>query len=133
MAEHQNAATASCVVTRLHYHQQRRVLDIAFSDGVTVTLNAELLRVYSPSAEVRRHGNPQLVTNKKQVAISKLLAVGHYAVKLVFDDGHATGVYSWQYLRQLADNQSSLWQDYLLKLAGANANRDALITINVRH
>ena len=133
MPDHHNAATASYVVTRLHYHQQRRLLDIVFSDGVTATLSAELLRVFSPSAEVRRHGNPQLVTNKKQVAISNLLAVGHYAVKLVFDDGHATGVYSWQYLRQLADNQSSLWQEYLQKLAAANANRDALITISVRH
>jgi len=119
-------------VTRLHYHQRRRLLDVTFSDGVVATFTAEFLRVYSPSAEVRGHGQRKLVTNKKEVAISKLLPVGHYAVKLVFDDGHNSGIYSWQYLSQLAEQHSSLWQDYLQQLEQANANRESLIPIKLR-
>ncbi|WNO60470.1 DUF971 domain-containing protein [Rheinheimera sp. MMS21-TC3] len=119
-------------VTRLHYHKQSRVLDIQFSDQSQTSLTAEFLRVFSPSAEVRRHGNPVLVTNKKQVNIKQLSAVGQYAVKLVFDDGHNTGIYSWQYLHQLATNQTVLWQDYLQQLSAANANREASIAIKFK-
>lgn len=120
-------------VTRLHYHRHSRLLDIVFSSGASASLSAEFLRVFSPSAEVRGHGQPKLVTNKKQVAISKLLPVGHYAVKLVFDDGHDSGLYSWQYLWQLAQQQTELWQQYLQQLQDANANRDDLIAVRVRY
>ena len=120
-------------VSKLHYHQQRRVLDVTFSNGDLVSFSAEFLRVYSPSAEVRGHGKPKLVTNKKQVAISKLQLAGHYAVKLVFDDGHDSGLYSWQYLHQLAQQYDSLWQQYLQQLTDANANRDDIIAVSVRY
>lgn len=121
------------VVSKLHYHQQRRVLDVTFSSGELVSFTAEFLRVYSPSAEVRGHGKPRLVTNKKQVAINKLQLAGHYAVKLVFDDGHDSGLYSWQYLHQLAQQHDSLWQQYLQQLTDANANRDGIIAVRVQY
>ena len=121
------------VVSKLHYHQQRRVLDVTFSSGELVSFTAEFLRVYSPSAEVRGHGKPKLVTNKKQVAITKLQLAGHYAVKLVFDDGHDSGLYSWQYLHQLAQQYDSLWQQYLQQLTDANANRDDIIAVRVQY
>lgn len=124
---------ADIQVTRLHYHKQRRVLDIHFSDHTEASLTAEFLRVLSPSAEVRRHGNPLVVSNKKQVSINQLIPVGLYAVKIHFDDGHDTGIYSWQYLHQLATNHSALWQDYLQRLKRANANREASIAINIKH
>ncbi|MBU1312274.1 MAG: DUF971 domain-containing protein [Gammaproteobacteria bacterium] len=120
-------------VSKLHYHQQRRVLDVTFSSGECVSFSAEFLRVYSPSAEVRGHGKAKLVSNKKQVAIQKLLPAGHYAVKLLFDDGHNTGLYSWQYLWQLAQQKDSLWQQYLQQLASANATRDAAIAVRVQY
>jgi len=124
---------ANISVRTLHYHQQRRALDVHFSNGELATFSAEFLRVFSPSAEVRGHGKPTLVTNKKQVAISKLLPVGHYAVKLVFDDGHDSGIYSWVYLQQLAHEQDGLWQRYLQQLVDANANRDSLIAVRIKH
>lgn len=119
-------------VSRLHYHQRSRKLDVQFNNGETASLSAELLRVLSPSAEVRRHGKPVLVTNKKNVAISKVLPVGHYAVKLVFDDGHDSGIYSWRYLHQLATQQDTLWQQYLTQLRQANAQRDELIAVTFK-
>ncbi len=84
----------------LHYHRLSKMLDVRFSDGQLFHLSAEFLRVFSPSAEVRGHGKPQLVSHKKAVAISQIVPVGQYAVKLVFDDGHQTGLYSWAYLAQ---------------------------------
>ena len=128
-----SAKTTQLQVSRLHYHRQSRTLDITFSDGTVAGFSAEFLRVFSPSAEVRGHGKPKLVSNKKQVSISKLQPVGHYAVKLVFDDGHDSGIYSWQYLKQLSEQQSELWQQYLAQLEQANANRDDLIDVNVRY
>jgi len=128
-----NPQTTQLQVSRLHYHRQSRMLDITFSDGAVACFSAEFLRVFSPSAEVRGHGKPKLVSNKKLVNISKLQPVGHYAVKLVFDDGHDSGIYSWQYLKQLSEQQSGLWQQYLTQLEQANANRDGLITVNVRY
>ena len=119
-------------VSRLHYHRQRRELDVSFSDGRQVSFTAEFLRVHSPSAEVRGHGTPKLVSNKKQVAISTLRLVGHYAVKLIFDDGLDSGIYSWQYLQQLALEQQTLWQQYLQALQNANANRDSLIAVRIK-
>ena len=120
-------------VSRLHYHQQRRILDVQFSNGEQTSFSAEFLRVYSPSADVRGHGTPKLVSNKKQVAIVKLQPAGHYAVKLVFDDGHDTGLYSWHYLHQLAQQQDSLWQQYLARLDSANANREDSIAVKVQY
>lgn len=128
-----SAQTTQLQVSRLHYHRQSRTLDITFNDGTVAGFSAEFLRVFSPSAEVRGHGKPKLVSNKKLVNISKLQPVGHYAVKLVFDDGHDSGIYSWQYLKQLGEQQTELWQQYLAQLDQANANRDGLIAVNVRY
>jgi DUF971 family protein len=89
----------------LRYVRARRVLEIDFDDRASFTLSAERLRVNSPSAEVRGHGNdkPKPVTGKQDVAIERIERVGNYAVRLVFDDGHATGLYTWSYLRQLGE------------------------------
>ena len=125
-------AKAQISVTRLHYHQQRRLLDVEFSDGVQASFSAEFLRVFSPSAEVQGHGKPKLVSHKKQVGISKLTPVGHYAVKLHFDDGHDSGIYSWSYLHQLQQQQSALWQDYLNRLRAANAQREQQIAVTFK-
>jgi len=119
-------------VTRLHYHKQSKLLDVLFSDGVQATFNAEMLRVLSPSAEVRGHGKPVLVANKRDVGITNILPVGLYAAKLVFDDGHDSGLYSWHYLRHLHENRDSLWQDYLQRLQDANAVRETKLTIQFR-
>ena len=128
-----SAQTTQLQVSRLHYHRQSRTLDVTFSDGTVAGFSAEFLRVFSPSAEVRGHGKPKLVSNKKLVSISKLQPVGHYAVKLVFDDGHDSGIYSWQYLKQLSQQQNERWQQYLAQLEQANANRDNLIAVKVRY
>jgi len=115
-------------VTKLHYHQKSKRLDVLFSDEVSASFSAELLRVLSPSAEVRGHGQPLLVSHKRDVGIQRILPVGLYAVKLVFDDGHQTGIYSWPYLRQLHDNRDTLWQDYLNRLQAANSNREPTLS-----
>lgn len=120
-------------VTRLHYHKQRKLLDVQFSDGLLATFSAEMLRVLSPSAEVRGHGKPVLVANKRDVGITNILPVGLYAAKIVFDDGHDSGLYSWHYFRQLHDNRESMWQDYLQRLQEANAVRDTKLTIQFRN
>lgn len=116
-------------LSKLHYHQRRRLLDLIYSDGSCSTLSAEFLRVHSPSAEVRGHGQAKLVANKRDVAIKQIVAVGHYAVKLIFDDGHSTGLYSFSYLQQLAAKQELLWQQYLQNLKQANASRESRIAI----
>ncbi|HCU64890.1 MAG TPA: hypothetical protein DF774_03935 [Rheinheimera sp.] len=116
-------------VTKLHYHRQSKILDVHFDDGLCASFSPEFLRVLSPSAEVRGHGKPRLVSHKKQVAISQILAVGLYAAKIVFDDGHNSGIYSWPYLRELHQNREALWQDYLNRLAAANSNREASLNI----
>ena len=118
-------------VSKLHYHRQQKLLDVLFADGVQVQLSAELLRVLSPSAEVRGHGTPQLVANKRDVAISQILPVGQYAVRLVFDDGHNTGLYSWSYLRQLHEQHDVLWQEYLARLKAANVVREPRLAVRV--
>jgi DUF971 family protein len=103
-----------------------RVLDIRFDDGLNTTLSAELLRVESPSAEVQGHAPSQKITiaGKRQVAITAVEPVGHYAVRLVFDDGHSTGLYSWAYLYELAVRQDELWQAYLAALDAKGLSRD---------
>ncbi|MGA2552759.1 MAG: DUF971 domain-containing protein [Burkholderiaceae bacterium] len=111
--------------TEIVLHQQSRRLEITFSDGKHFILTFELLRVYSPSAEVRGHGPGQevLQTGKEHIDITALDPVGHYAVKPVFSDGHETGIYSWDYLYWLGANQERLWQEYLARLAKAGASR----------
>ena len=107
-------------------HQKSRVLEVSFDDGKRYQLACEYLRVYSPSAEVRGHGPGQevLQEGKKDVGIAAIEPVGNYAVKLVFSDGHDTGLYSWDYLYSLGENQSRLWQQYLDKLALAGLHRE---------
>ena len=100
---------------------------MAFDDGKAFRLPCELLRVYSPSAEVRGHGPGQevLQTGKGEVGIASIEPVGNYAVRLVFSDGHDTGLYSWDYLYSLGENQDALWRQYLDRLEKAGASRDA--------
>ncbi len=107
-------------------HAVSRQLEIGFDDGARFTLDAEYLRVHSPSAEVRGHGvgNEVLQTGKKQVAITALEPVDHYALKIVFDDGHDSGLYSWAYLYELGAKRDQYWQDYLNRLAAAGASRE---------
>ncbi|MCB1918568.1 MAG: DUF971 domain-containing protein [Candidatus Competibacteraceae bacterium] len=113
--------------TEIKLHQTSRILEVAFEDDARFHLPCEYLRVFSPSAEVRGHGpgTETLVTGKEQVNIAAIEPVGHYAVKLVFDDGHATGLYSWNVLYDLGVNQESHWQDYLRRLAEAGHERQA--------
>jgi DUF971 family protein len=114
------------IATAITLHQKSRVLEITFSDGKTFRLPYEFLRVHSPSAEVRGHGPGQevLQVGKRSVEIRMLEPVGSYAVQPQFSDGHSTGIYSWEYLYELGENQESLWSEYLKKLAAAGASRD---------
>jgi DUF971 family protein len=113
--------------TALTVHKQSRMLEIAFDDGAEFSLPFELLRVYSPSAEVRGHGPGQetLQTGKRNVDIISLEPVGNYAVQPHFSDGHDTGIYSWDYLYWLGTNQAELWEAYLQKLEAAGVDREA--------
>ena len=112
--------------TRIVAHTASRVLEIGFDDGSAFRLPFELLRVYSPSAEVRGHGPGQevLQTGKRGVGVASIDSVGNYAIKPVFSDGHDTGLYSWDYLYWLGRNQDQLWRDYEQRLAAAGASRD---------
>ena len=111
--------------TDIKLHQKSRVLEISFDDGNTYEMPCEYLRVYSPSAEVRGHGPGQevLQVGKEDVNIENLEPVGNYALKLIFDDGHSTGIYSWETLYQLGRDQDALWQDYLDRLEKAGQSR----------
>lgn len=111
--------------TDIRLHQVSRALEITFDNGVSGMLPCEFLRVYSPSAEVQGHGNPVLQTGKRDVNITGIEPVGHYAVRLVFSDGHNTGLYPWDYLYELLQQHDALWQQYLDRLAEAGASRDA--------
>lgn len=112
--------------TDIRLHQVSRVLEVNFDDGRTFRLPCEYLRVFSPSAEVRGHGPGQevLVHGKREVNIRSIEPVGHYAVKLVFDDGHDSGLYSWNYLYELGAHQDDYWQQYLTRLEQAGRSRD---------
>ena len=107
-------------------HGQSRVLEVAFSDGAVFRIPFELMRVYSPSAEVQGHGPGQevLQTGKRDVELAALEPVGNYAVKPVFSDGHESGIFSWNYLYELGSRQDSLWADYLARLEAAGVGRD---------
>lgn len=111
--------------TELNLHRQSAVLDIAFDDGTKGSLPAEYLRVYSPSAEVRGHSPEQAVlqTGKENVAIQNIEPVGNYAVRLFFNDGHDSGIYTWDYLYELATQYEHKWQDYLDRLQAAGKPR----------
>jgi DUF971 family protein len=112
---------------RVDLHQKTRVLEIAFDDGARFRLPCEYLRVYSPSAEVRGHTPDQakLQVCKEAVNITDMQQIGSYAVKIVFDDGHKSGLYDWQYLYKLGRGWQPLWQDYLSRLADAGRKRTA--------
>ncbi|MBB5020269.1 DUF971 family protein [Chitinivorax tropicus] len=114
------------VPIEIRLHQQSRLLELVFSDQARFELPCEYLRVFSPSAAVRGHSPEQAVLQigKRWVNIKAIEPVGHYAIKLVFDDGHDSGLYSWDYLYQLGVNQDANWQDYLARLAVAGASRD---------
>ncbi|MBK4734787.1 gamma-butyrobetaine hydroxylase-like domain-containing protein [Noviherbaspirillum pedocola] len=113
--------------TELTVRRQSRLLEVAFEDGVRFALPFELLRVYSPSAEVRGHGPGQetLQTGKRDVDMTSLEPVGNYAVKPHFSDGHDTGIYSWEYLYWLGANREGLWEDYLQRLEAAGHTRES--------
>jgi DUF971 family protein len=113
--------------TEIKLHQKSRVLEIAFDDGASFRLPCEYLRVYSPSAEVRGHGPGQevLQVGKEKVNVTAIEPVGTYAIALQFDDGHNTGIYSWDYLHDLGVNQEANWKRYLERLAAAGHKRQA--------
>jgi len=112
-------------VTELKLHQRSALLEIAFDDGTHHQLTCEYLRVFSPSAEVRGHGPGQevLQTGKENVTIKAIEPVGNYGVKLVFDDGHDTGIYTWNELHSLASHYEENWQSYLSRLETAGYQR----------
>ncbi|MGI8894911.1 MAG: gamma-butyrobetaine hydroxylase-like domain-containing protein [Casimicrobiaceae bacterium] len=112
--------------TEIKLHQKSRILELAFANGSTFRLPYEFLRVYSPSAEVRGHGPGQevLQVGKRDVTMTEVEPVGHYAIRPKFSDGHDTGIYSWDYLYDLGVGQSGLWQRYLDRVAKAGASRD---------
>ncbi|CAG0943930.1 MAG: hypothetical protein EFKGCFLK_00051 [Rhodocyclaceae bacterium] len=114
------------VPTEIKLHQKSHLMELAFSDGSRFELSYELLRVYSPSAEVRGHGPGQetLQVGKRDVEITQIEPVGAYAVKPVFSDGHDSGLYSWDYLYWLGANRDRLWQEYLDRMQDAGASRD---------
>ncbi|MCL1052200.1 DUF971 domain-containing protein [Shewanella abyssi] len=120
-------------VESLKLKRKSRLLEMHFDNGDTYQLSCEMLRVYSPSAEVHGHGNPVLVTHKKNVNISAIEPVGNYAVKIVFDDGHDTGLFSWKVLHDLATHQVELWEKYLARLRAAKASREPLIDMAVKY
>ncbi len=113
--------------TALTVHQKSRVLDIAFDDGSSFSLPFELLRVYSPSAEVRGHGQGQevLQLGKREVGITGVEPVGNYAIQPTFSDGHNTGLFSWDYLHKLGSEQQALWDDYMARLHAAGFDGDS--------
>ncbi|MBT3531730.1 MAG: DUF971 domain-containing protein [Gammaproteobacteria bacterium] len=112
----------------IRLHKKSGVLELVYGDSRSYQLTAEFLRVHSPSAEVRGHGKGQevLQTGKRQVKLINLEPVGNYAIKLIFDDGHNSGIYSWNYLLELGKGKEELWERYLSKLEQAGANRDSL-------
>ena len=112
-------------------HQQSRVLEVGFSNGTQFRIPFELMRVYSPSAEVQGHGPGQevLQTGKREVGLSALEPVGNYAVQPTFSDGHNTGIFSWDYLYFLGSQQNDLWRKYEGRLAQADMTRDAPMVI----
>ena len=116
--------------TSITVHQQSRVLEVSFDDGREFRIPFELMRVYSPSAEVQGHGPGQevLQTGKREVGLTALEPVGNYAVQPTFSDGHDTGLFSWDYLYFLGSQQGELWEKYEARLAAAGMGRDATMS-----
>ncbi|WP_373184370.1 gamma-butyrobetaine hydroxylase-like domain-containing protein [Halopseudomonas sp.] len=112
------------IPTTIKLRKASRSLLLGYADGQEYVLPAEYLRVYSPSAEVRGHGKPVLQTGKQHVGLVGAEPAGRYALKLTFDDGHDSGLYTWDYLYELAVEQTSRWQAYLDQLQKAGASRD---------
>jgi len=114
-------------------HSASRIFEIEFDDGRNFKLPFEFMRVHSPSAEVRGHGPGQgtLQAGKRDVTITGVQPIGHYAVQPLFSDGHSSGIYSWEYLYELGANQSRLWDEYLTQLKAAGASRDPALTPKV--
>eukprot|EP01036_Dinobryon_divergens_P037787 gene37787-49499_t len=121
--------------TALTVHGTSRLLEVVFSDGAAFSVPFELMRVYSPSAEVQGHGPGQevLQTGKREVGVLALEPIGNYAVKPVFSDGHESGIFSWEYLYHLGANQAQLWSDYSRRLEAAGMSRDALMVVAGGH
>lgn len=119
---HKNSPTPQALTV----HAQSRVLEVLFSDGASFRIPFELMRVYSPSAEVQGHGEGQevLQTGKRHVTVQSLEPVGNYAVQPVFSDGHDTGIFSWDYLYHLGAQQADLWAQYEARLQAAGRDRD---------
>jgi DUF971 family protein len=113
--------------TAITVHQQSRVLEVGFSDGQTFRIPFELMRIYSPSAEVQGHGPGQevLQTGKREVKLTELEPVGNYAVQPTFSDGHNSGIFSWDYLYFLGSQEAQLWAQYEERLQAAGMQRDA--------
>ncbi|CDN93791.1 MULTISPECIES: gamma-butyrobetaine hydroxylase-like domain-containing protein [Agrobacterium tumefaciens complex] len=114
--------------TELLVSKDRRQLTVSFDDGSAYRLDAEMLRVLSPSAEVQGHGPGQKVTvpGKRNVGIRSMVATGNYAVRIVFDDGHDSGIYTWRYLRELGETGDALFADYERELAEKGLSREPL-------
>jgi DUF971 family protein len=112
--------------TEIRLKKDSKLLIVSFDDGSEFQYTCEYLRVHSPSAEVKGHGPGQetLQLGKEQVAITSIEAVGHYAVRLVFDDGHDSGLYTWQYLHELGSDMTANWRSYLDRLAAAGYARE---------
>ncbi len=121
--------------TALTVHGQSRVLEVAFSDGAVFRLPFELMRVYSPSAEVQGHGPGQetLQTGKRDVGLLGLEPVGNYAVKPLFTDGHESGIFTWDYLYSLGNRQAELWAEYEARLQAAGRGRDDPMPVKGGH
>jgi DUF971 family protein len=119
--------------TNLTVHQASRVLEVGFDDGASFRIPFELMRVYSPSAEVQGHGPGQevLQTGKREVNITDIEAVGHYAVQPRFSDGHDSGIFSWSYLYHLGTKQAELWAQYEERLREAGVSRDVPMAVPV--
>ena len=114
------------VPSKVHYHKSARELELGYASGESYRLPVELLRVYSPSAEVRGHGGDTAVlqVGKKHVGLQNITQVGNYALKLYFDDGHSSGLFSWDYLHELATHQQAYWDNYVQRLEEAGASRE---------
>lgn len=117
--------------TAIKLKKQSRILAISFNDGSNFELSFEYLRVYSPSAEVRGHGEGQEVLQwgKKDVNVDSIKPVGHYAIQIVFDDGHDTGLFSWEYLHDIGKHHEANWATYLQRLNDASKSRDPELQI----
>jgi DUF971 family protein len=124
-------AKKSPIPTGIELHQRSRTLELIYGDDERHELSCEYLRVYSPSAEVKGHGPGQevLQVGKINVGINGIESVGNYALQLFFSDDHDTGIYSWEYLYELSQNQEAYWQNYLERLSAAGATRDPEIQV----